>query len=325
MLLIVGGAGYIGSHINKMLYCRGRETLVLDSLVCGHRDAVRWGRFIEGDMADEALLDKIFRENEIEAVLHFSAFIDVAESVQSPARYYQNNVVNTLRLLAAMMRHGVKTFVFSSTCATYGVPQEIPILEEMPQQPVNPYGWTKLMVERILTDYQQAYGLNYCVLRYFNAAGADPEGEIGERHDPETHLIPLVLEAASGHRGAVTVYGSDYSTPDGTCVRDYIHVNDLAEAHIRALDYIGAHPGAADFNLGSGVGYSVREVIAMAQRVTGREIPVVYGPRRQGDPPALVGSAAKARRLLQWEPAFDLRGIMETAWRWHCKSWGMAP
>ncbi len=319
MILIVGGAGYIGSHMNKMLARQGVETLVLDNLSCGHRDAVRWGKFIEGDLADTALLEKIFTENAVEAVFHFSAFINVGESVTAPAKYYQNNVVNTLHLLDAMVRHNVQNFVFSSTCATYGEPEEIPIMEEMRQWPINPYGWTKLMVERILADYQRAYGLTSCVLRYFNAAGADPEAEIGERHEPETHLIPLVLDAASGRRASISIYGTDYPTPDGTCVRDYIHVNDLAKAHILALAYMQKAHTSVDFNLGNGVGYSVKEVIEMARQVTGREIPVVYGERRPGDPPTLVGSAEKARRLLGWRPEYDLQGIVETAWRWHEK------
>lgn len=319
MILIVGGAGYIGSHMNKMLARQGVETLVLDNLSCGHRDAVRWGKFIEGDLADTALLEKIFTENAVEAVFHFSAFINVGESVTAPAKYYQNNVVNTLHLLDAMVRHNVQHFVFSSTCATYGEPEGIPIVEEMRQWPINPYGWTKLMVERILADYQRAYGLTSCVLRYFNAAGADPEAEIGERHEPETHLIPLVLDAASGRRASISIYGADYPTPDGTCVRDYIHVNDLAKAHILALAYMQKAHTSVDFNLGNGVGYSVKEVIEMARQVTGREIHVVYGERRPGDPPTLVGSAEKARRLLGWQPEYDLRGIVETAWRWHEK------
>lgn len=319
MILIVGGAGYIGSHMNKMLSRSGRDTLVLDNLSCGHRDAVRWGTFIEGDLADTALLDRIFTEYAVEAVFHFSAFIHVGESVTAPAKYYQNNVVNTLHLLDAMVRHNVQNFIFSSTCATYGEPKRIPIVEDMGQWPINPYGWTKLMVERILADYHRAYGLRSCVLRYFNAAGADPEGEIGERHEPETHLIPLVLDAASGRREAVSVYGTDYPTPDGTGVRDYIHVNDLAKAHLLALDYIRREGVSADFNLGNGVGYSVREVIEMARQVTGRDIPVVYGERRIGDPPTLVGSSEKARRILGWQPKYDLRAIIETAWRWHEK------
>lgn len=319
MILIVGGAGYIGSHMNKMLARQGVETLVLDNLSCGHREAVRWGKFIEGDLADTALLDRIFSAYPVEAVFHFSAFINVGESVTAPAKYYENNVVNTLHLLDAMVRHNVQNFIFSSTCATYGEPERIPIVEEMRQWPINPYGWTKLMVERILADYHRAYGLNFCVLRYFNAAGADPEAEIGERHDPETHLIPLVLDAASGRRESISVYGTDYPTPDGTCVRDYIHVNDLAKAHILALAYIQKEGISADFNLGNGVGYSVRGVIEMVKQVTGREIKVIYGERRPGDPPELVGSSEKARRILGWQPEYDLRAIIETAWRWHEK------
>ena len=319
MILIVGGAGYIGSHMNKILNQRGAETLVLDNLVYGHREAVKWGKFIEGDLADVSLLDRIFTEYPIEAVMHFSAYAYVGESVEKPEKYYNNNVVNTLHLLDAMRRHDVKYFIFSSTCATYGEPEKMPIVEDMPQNPINPYGRTKLMVEKILEDYHRAYGLNYCALRYFNAAGADPACEIGELHDPETHLIPLVLDAAIGKRKSISVFGTDYPTLDGTCVRDYIHINDLADAHIRALEYIRKNDCSEKFNLGNGCGYSVKEIIEMARKVTGKKIPVVYAERRPGDPPELIGSAEKAKRILGWEPKFDLESIMQTAWAWHQK------
>ncbi len=319
MILIVGGAGYIGSHMNKLLAQQGKETLVLDNLVYGHREAVKWGIFVEGDLADESLLDEVFSKYSIEAVMHFSAFTYVGESVENPAKYYRNNVANTIHLLDAMVKHGVKYFIFSSTCATYGEPQQIPIVEDMPQAPINPYGRTKWMVEKILEDYHKAYGLNYCVLRYFNAAGADPDSEIGELHQPETHLIPLVLDAAIGARDSISVFGTDYPTEDGTCVRDYIHILDLADAHIRALQYIKEHQCSEDFNLGNGVGYSVKEIIDIARKITGKEIAVKYVERRPGDPPRLIGSAEKARKLLGWQPKYDLQAIMETAWKWHQK------
>lgn len=319
MILIVGGAGYIGSHMNKLLAQQGKETLVLDNLVYGHREAVKWGTFVEGDLADESLLDEVFSKYSIEAVMHFSAFTYVGESVENPAKYYRNNVANTIHLLDAMVKHGVKYFIFSSTCATYGEPQQIPIVEDMPQAPINPYGRTKWMVEKILEDYHRAYGLNYCVLRYFNAAGADPDSEIGELHQPETHLIPLVLDAAIGARDSISVFGTDYPTEDGTCVRDYIHILDLADAHIRALQYIKEHQCSEDFNLGNGVGYSVKEIIDIARKITGKEIAVKYVERRPGDSPRLIGSAEKARKLLGWQPKYDLQAIMETAWKWHQK------
>lgn len=319
MILIVGGAGYIGSHMNKILNRHGMETVVLDNLIYGHREAVKWGKFIEGDLADTALLDRIFTEYPIEAVMHFSAYAYVGESVEKPAKYYNNNVVNTLHLLDAMRRHDVKYFIFSSTCATYGEPKQMPIVEDMPQNPINPYGRTKLMVEMILEDYHQSYGLNYCALRYFNAAGADPECEIGELHNPETHLIPLVLDVAIGKRKSISVFGTDYPTTDGTCVRDYIHINDLADAHVRALEYIRKNNCSEKFNLGNGCGYSVKEIIEMARKVTGEDIPVVYAERRPGDPPKLIGSAEKAKRILGWAPKFNLESIIQTAWAWHQK------
>ncbi len=321
MILIVGGAGYIGSHMNKYLNQRGLDTLVLDNLVYGHQEFVRWGKFIEGDLADVRLLERVFCEYEIEAVMHFSAYAYVGESVTNPAKYYRNNVANTLHLLDAMVKHGVRYIIFSSTCATYGKVDRIPIVETMPQNPVNPYGRSKLMVEQILADYQRAYGMQYCALRYFNAAGADPEVEIGEWHDPETHLIPLVLDAAIGRRENITIFGGDYPTPDGTCIRDYIHVNDLADAHWRALEYIREKRCSEKFNLGNGKGYSVKDVIDMARQVTDCAIAVKMAGRRAGDPPELVGSAAKAAKLLGWRPQYDLHRILETAWNWHKKLW----
>lgn len=319
MILIVGGAGYIGSHINKQLHRQGYATMVLDNLVYGHREFVKWGKFIEGDLKDEVLLERIFNENKIDAVMHFSAYAYVGESVTNPAKYYNNNVGNTLHLLDAMMRHQVKYFIFSSTCATYGEVKKMPITEKFPQNPINPYGRSKLMVEKIMEDYREAYGLNYCALRYFNAAGADPEAEIGEWHNPETHLIPLVLDAAIGKRKSITVFGSDYSTPDGTCVRDYIHVNDLADAHMKALHYIQENNCSENFNLGNGQGYSVNDIIAMSRNVTKKEIKVEKAERRSGDPAELIGSGEKAKQILGWRPNFNLQQIIETAWKWHQK------
>lgn len=318
MYLVVGGAGYIGSHINKMLHQNGIDTVVYDSLVYGHKEAVKWGKLEVGDLADEKRLDEIFTKYDIEAVFHFAAFAYVGESVEKPSKYYNNNVANTLHLLDAMVRHHVKYLVFSSTCATYGVPEQMPITEDMPQKPINPYGASKLMIERILADYHHAYGLNYCCLRYFNAAGSDPEGEIGESHDPETHLIPLILMAATGERECIKVFGTDYPTRDGSCIRDYIHVTDLADAHLRAMDYLKQGGASTCMNLGNCIGNSVLEVIEAAKEVTGREIPVVLSDRRPGDPPILVGSAKRAEELLGWKPQYgDIRTILSHAWNWY--------
>ena len=317
MILITGGAGYIGSHVNKELARRGCQTVIYDSLVYGHRESVKWGILEVGDLEDEQRLEEVFAQYPIEAVLHFAAFAYVGESVREPAKYYQNNVCNTIHLLEAMRRHQVNTIVFSSTCATYGVPERMPVTEDCVQRPVNPYGRTKWMVEQILEDYCSAYGLRYCCLRYFNAAGADPDGEIGESHTPETHLIPLVLDAAAGNTDSVCVFGTDYPTPDGTCIRDYIHVTDLADAHIRALEYLTKGGASLCLNLGSGAGASVKEVLAAAKQVTGRDFSVVDQPRRPGDPPVLIGSAAKAAQVLGWKPVRqDLHTIIRHAWNW---------
>lgn len=320
MILVVGGAGYIGSHTNKELNKRGYDTVIYDNLVYGHKESVKWGVLEIGDIADEVRLEEVFQKYPIEAVIHFAAYAYVGESVGNPAKYYQNNVCNTVALLEMMRKYNVNTIVFSSTCATYGVPAQVPITEDMPQQPINPYGATKLMVERIMADYHAAYGLNYCCLRYFNAAGADPEGEIGESHTPETHLIPLVLDAASGIRESISIFGTDYPTEDGTCIRDYIHVTDLADAHIRALEYLKKGGESGCFNLGNGNGDSVARVIEAARKVTGKEIKVKMEERRPGDPPALIGSAKKARNILGWEPQYtDIETIIEHAWKWHEK------
>ncbi len=319
MILVTGGAGYIGSHINKMLAREGYETVVFDNLVYGHREAVKWGTLEVGDLADQKRLNEIFEKYQIDGVFHFAAYAYVGESVVNPSKYYNNNVANTLHLLDAMKRHQVKNLVFSSTCATYGVPEQMPVTDEMEQRPINPYGASKLMIERILADYHQAYGLNYCCLRYFNAAGADPEGEVGESHTPETHLIPLILAAAAKDLDVVRVFGTDYPTRDGSCIRDYIHVTDLADAHLRAMDYLRRGGESTCMNLGNCVGNSVLEVIEAAKEVTGREIPTVREGRRAGDPPILVGDAGKAEKILGWKPQYgDIRVILEHAWKWYC-------
>lgn len=318
MILVVGGAGYIGSHINKMLCEMGYETVVFDNLVYGHREAVQ-GILEIGDLADTARLDEIFEKYPIDAVFHFAAYAYVGESVSNPAKYYNNNVANTLHLLDAMVKHSVKYIVFSSTCATYGVPEKTPIVEEMEQKPINPYGASKLMIERILSDYHNAYDLHYCCLRYFNAAGADPEGKIGESHTPETHLIPLVLAAAAGDRENIRVFGTDYPTRDGSCIRDYIHVTDLADAHIKAMNYLKNGGESTCMNLGNCIGSSVLEIIDAAREVTGRDIPVEISGRRPGDPPILVGSAEKAKSILGWSPQYeDIKTILQHAWNWYC-------
>jgi len=318
-ILVTGGAGYIGSHAVRLFLSRGHDVWVYDNLSMGHRAAVPVDRLIVADLSETERLDHAFLMNRIEAVVHFAAFAYVGESVRDPSKYYQNNLVNTLNLMDCMRRHGVGRFVFSSTCATYGIPQTVPITEEEPQQPINPYGNAKLAAERALADFAAAYRWGYAALRYFNAAGASPDGTIGEDHEPETHLIPLVLQTALGRRPHIEVFGTDYPTPDGTCVRDYIHVDDLAEAHLLALEKL--EPGLElRYNLGTGRGYSVREVIRVAEEVTGKPIPVKQGPRRPGDPPALVASSEKIQRELGWRPKYaDLRPIIDTAWNWHKK------
>ncbi len=319
-VLICGGAGYIGSHINKLLTEKGYDTIVYDNLVYGHREAVKWGKFVEADLADTAALDRVFTENKIEAVFHFAAFAYVGESVKDPAKYYMNNVCNTVNLLEAMRRHGCKKIIFSSTCATYGIPEKLPITEDMLQNPVNPYGVTKLMVERIFKDYSSAYGLNFVALRYFNAAGADPDCEIGENHDPETHLIPLAIYAAYGKLPDIKVFGTDYPTRDGTCIRDYIHVTDLANAHLLALEYLDKGGESGFFNLGNEKGTSVLEVIEAVKKVSGKEFTVTFSDRREGDSPVLVGSSDKAKKILGWKPEFpDIDVIVDHAVKWYLK------
>lgn len=322
-ILVTGGAGYIGSHSVLTLQKAGYEVIVLDNLVYGHQDLVEkalGARLVVGDTCDRPLLQQLFYDYKIEAVMHFAAYAYVGESVTKPAKYYQNNVVGTFTLLEAMLKAGVNNFVFSSTCATYGVPDSVPIKEEQPQNPINPYGATKLMVERILQDFAHAYDFRSVCLRYFNAAGADPEGRLGEDHSPETHLIPLVLQTALGHRDSISIFGTDYDTPDGSCIRDYIHVLDIAQAHILALKYL-LEDGKTDvFNLGNGNGFSVQEVIETARQITGKEIKAEVSDRRPGDPPILVGSGEKARQILGWQPQYsDLNDIITHAWQWHQK------
>lgn len=319
-ILITGGAGYIGSHTVKLLQSRGYDILVFDNLVYGHRDIIdRLGvKLIEGDLGDRTLLQKLFQEYKIEAVIHFAAYAYVGESVENPAKYYRNNVSYTLNLLEAMEEAGVRKIVFSSTCATYGIPEEVPIKETHPQNPINPYGYTKLVVERMLEDFHKAYGWEYVAFRYFNAAGASSDGLIGEDHDPEPHLIPLVLYAALGKRDSVSILGDDYPTPDATCIRDYIHVEDLAQAHFLGLEYLLKGGKSDVFNLGNGNGFSVKEVIEAAKRVTGKDFTVKNAPRRPGDPPMLVGSSEKARQVLNWQPQYpEIETIIRHAWLWH--------
>ena len=324
-ILVTGGAGYIGSHAVLALSQAGYSVVVLDNLDYGHKElivSIPNVELIIGNTIDRALLDILFNNHQIAAVMHFSAYAYVGESVTAPAKYYRNNVVGTLSLLEAMVAAGIDKFVFSSTCATYGHPQAIPITEDHPQAPINPYGSTKLMVERILQDFE-VYGLNSVCFRYFNAAGANPEGLLGEDHNPETHLIPLTLFAAMGKIPAISVFGTDYDTPDGTCIRDYIHVNDLASAHILGLEYLLAGGKSDRFNLGNGNGFSVQQVIDTARRVTGKEIKVIESARRPGDPAVLVGSGEKAKKVLNWDPQFaDLSKIITDAWHWHQKRHG---
>ena len=325
-VLVTGGAGYIGSHCVLALMAAGFSVIVLDNLVYGHREFVEGLEnvsLIEGDIGDRQLLDQIFTQYRVDAVLHFASYINVGESVNQPAKYYRNNVSVTLTLLEAMVAHGVKALVFSSTCAVYGYPQETPIPEDHPLDPINPYGRSKLMVEQMLEDFSSAYGLKSVRFRYFNAAGADPERRVGEDHSPETHLIPLILQVALGLRDSITIYGTDYDTPDGTCIRDYIHVSDLAQAHILGLSYLLQGGETNIFNLGNGDGFSVRDVIETARRVTQCPIKIQEGLRRAGDPPVLIGTAGKARQVLGWAPEYsDLELIVQHAWDWHVNRHG---
>jgi len=321
-VLVVGGAGYIGSHMVKMLVNAGHDVVVLDNLSTGFRASVKYGRLVVGDLADIHLLENLFQQESFDGVMHFAANSLVGESMTNPSKYYRNNMGNTLNLLDVMVRHHVNHFIFSSTAATFGEPEYSPIDEKHPQSPINPYGASKLMVERVLQDYASAYGLNSVCLRYFNACGADPEGELGECHDPETHLIPLILQAASGRRKSITIFGRDYDTEDGTCIRDYIHIQDLCSAHALALDLIvfGQKKGALAYNLGNGQGFSVQQVVDVVQKVVsedGCSLQIEEGERRKGDPAVLVADATQAKKVLNWQPAFaDLEVVIRHAWAW---------
>lgn len=316
-ILVAGGAGYIGSHTVKYLLKNNYNVVVLDNLVYGHKEAVLTKNFEQVDLADKKALDEVFKKHKIDAVIHFAAYTYVGESVTSPQKYYWNNVVNTLNLLDAMIENDVKNIVFSSTCATYGNPQYTPIDEKHPQSPINPYGKTKLMMEQIMADYETAYGLKYVALRYFNAAGCDVDGELGESHNPETHLIPLVLKAIKGEIPQINVFGTDYDTEDGTCIRDYIHVEDLADAHMLAVEKLFTDSISQCINLGTGIGTSVKEIIKAAEEVTGQKVPLVYGERRAGDPAKLYAANQKSKEVLGWNPKYtDIKEIIKTAWLW---------
>lgn len=317
-VLVTGGAGYVGSHTCKALAQAGYLPVTIDNMVYGHEWAVKWGPLEIGDTADAHFVTRVLRQYAPIAVIHFAAFAYVGESVSNPGKYYRNNFSGTLGLLEAAVEYGIRRVIFSSSCATYGIPSGKTIPEDHPQNPINPYGRSKLMMEQVLRDCDHAYDLRSVALRYFNAAGADPDSEIGEDHNPETHLIPLVLDAAAGRRPDITIFGTDYNTPDGTCVRDYVHVTDLADAHVRALESLLSGAPSAAFNLGVGTGYSVRQVIEAAQNITGRGISVTEGKRRPGDPPYLVAEPGRAKDALGWEPAMpEIEKIIDTAWSWH--------
>jgi UDP-glucose 4-epimerase len=320
-VLVVGGAGYIGSHMTKMLLDAGHHAVVVDNLSSGHREAVPGGEFVQGDACDRGLLDAVLSAQRFDGVMHFASFIQVSESVAHPSRYYRNNVCNTINLLYAMLRHGVGRLIFSSSAAIFGEPHHVPIDEDHPKTPSSPYGRSKWMVEQMLADYEQAYGLRHTCLRYFNAAGADPSAMLGERHDPETHLIPLALQAASGNGASIRVFGTDYDTPDGTCIRDYVHVTDLCRAHLLALQQLMSGGESGAYNLGNGNGYSVKEVIETARQITGRKLAVVEAGRRDGDPARLVADSTRARRELGWRPRYsDLDTIVAHAWAWQSRA-----
>jgi UDP-arabinose 4-epimerase len=317
-VLVTGGAGYIGSHTVKKLAAAGHEIVTFDNLSRGFRDAVKWGRFVEGALADTDLLRATIAEFQPDAVVHFAAFAYVGESVENPSLYYENNIGGTLSLLKAMRDGGCRAIVVSSTCATYGQPDTMPIVETTPQRPINPYGYSKLVMEQMCRDFEAAHGIRSVALRYFNAAGCDPDGEIGERHDPEPHLIPRALMAAAGEIDALDIFGDDYDTPDGTCIRDYIHVNDLADGHLRAVDYLLSGGVSDAFNLGTGKGSSVKEILAAVEAASGLPVPHRFAPRRAGDPAVLVADPIKANTILGWKAtSSDLAAIASTAWAWH--------
>ncbi|MGE7752401.1 UDP-glucose 4-epimerase GalE [Lysinibacillus fusiformis] len=324
MIAVIGGAGYIGSHAVKYLIEQGEKVVVFDNLCTGHLELVhKDAQFLEGDLASLQDLHTLFTQYpNITSVIHFAAFAYVGESVQNPAKYYHNNLANTLNLLGVMLKNNVKNIVFSSTCATYGNPIELPITEQHPQNPINPYGRTKFMMEQLMEDYSTAYGLKYVALRYFNAAGADEDGAIGEWHEPESHLIPLILDVALGKSDSINVFGSDFDTPDGTCVRDYIHVTDLADAHYKALQFLRKEQQSLQLNLANGEGYSNLEIIKMVEQVTNRTIQYQLTERRPGDPSQLIGCADKAKLIINWVPKYKLEQIVETAWHWHQKKFG---
>ncbi|MEM0986270.1 MAG: UDP-glucose 4-epimerase GalE [Pseudomonadota bacterium] len=317
-VLVTGGAGYVGSHCCKAFAQAGWKVVVFDNLARGWRDLVKWGDLIVGDLLDPSALDRAFAAVKPDAVAHFAAYAYVGESVTDPGLYYRNNTAGSMNLLDAMVKHDVGQLIFSSTCATYGIPETVPMTETLPQSPINPYGWSKLFVERLLDDFGHAHGLRSVKLRYFNAAGADPDGETGERHEPETHLIPLAIRGMMEDGFELTIFGDDFDTRDGTCVRDYIHVADLADAHARALKYLSEGGASNVFNLGTGTGTTVQEIVEAVERVSGRKVSKSVGPRREGDPPALLASSEKAKRVLGWEPTHsDVDTIISTAWRWH--------
>ena len=316
-LLVTGGAGFIGSHMVRLLNSLGHSVVTFDDLSTGFRNAVLAGEFLQGSLLDKAALEALFSSHQLDAVVHFAGSIVVSESVRDPAKYYQNNLIGTMNLFDAMRAHGVNKLVFSSTAAIFGVPLTMPIDETHPQVPINPYGMTKWVTERIMRDYDAAYGMCSVALRYFNAAGAAPDAALGERHDPETHLIPLALRAAKGELPELTVFGTDYDTPDGTCIRDYIHIMDLCDAHMLALQHLMSGGESRAYNLGNGQGYSVKEVVRVVENVTGNKVPVRFGPRREGDPPRLVADAAKIRSDWGWSPRFsELEQIVAHAWQW---------
>jgi UDP-glucose 4-epimerase len=317
IILVIGGCGYIGSHMVKCLLAAGHQVVVLDDLSTGYRDSLLGGELVVGNCGDRAVLDKLFAARQFDGVLHFASFIQVGESVIEPAKYYQNNVANALTLIEAMKDNGVGPLIFSSTAAVFGEPEYVPIDEAHPRQPINPYGMSKYMVEIMLRDFDRAYGLRSVALRYFNAAGADPEARIGERHEPETHLIPLALQAVLGRRAALKVFGRDYETPDGTCIRDYIHIDDLSDAHLLALEYLWNGGETTAFNLGNGEGFSVQQVLDAVEQVTGQKVPHVNAPRRAGDPARLVADSSQARKVLGWKPGYaELETIVRHAWQW---------
>ncbi|MCX8028877.1 MAG: UDP-glucose 4-epimerase GalE [Brevinematales bacterium] len=318
-VLVAGGAGYIGSHVCKMLLKKGYDVIIYDNLSHGYEFLAKYGKFIIGDIGDRKQLEIVFKNYKPDVVMHFCAYIEVGESVQNPRKYYENNLCNTLNLIHTMLDNGINKIIFSSTAAVYGMPENVPIDEEEPKNPINPYGRTKWMVEQVLKDYSDTHSLKYVAFRYFNAAGADPEGEIGECHEPETHLIPLVLDAAMGIRKSIKIFGTDYPTPDGTCIRDYIHVNDLASAHIKGVEYLMEGNNSNYFNLGNGKGFSVREIINTVKNVTKKDFAVEEVERRPGDPAILIAKSNKAKNILKWEPEFGIEDIISHAWKWHQK------